>query len=186
MSFTLFFDGHCPLCSAEMRQLNSLDHLGLLKLVDLHQADFTLLYPHVNKVQAINILQAQQSDGTMLYGLDANCKAWELVGKKRWLRILRWPVIRILADLGYMFFAKKSLHNFISRDWKATLYQLWVGQFKEIKGGQLQLNNLVFPPFLCLSLLDRASHLQIGQEVATKSRKKDSRFVSSKGSYLAA
>ena len=45
-------------------------------------------------------------DGTMLYGLDANCKAWELVGKKRWLRVLRWPVIRMFADLGYMFFAK--------------------------------------------------------------------------------
>ena len=106
MLLTLFFDGHCPLCSAEVQQLNRLDHLGLLELVDLHQADFTLLYPHVNKVQASNILQAEQSDGTMLYGLDANCKAWELVGKKRWLRVLRWPVIRMFADLGYMFFAK--------------------------------------------------------------------------------
>lgn len=106
MLLTLFFDGHCPLCSAEMRQLNKLDHLGLLELVDLHQADFTSLYPHVNKVQASNILQAQQSDGKMLYGLDANCKAWELVGKKRWLRVLRWPVIRMVADLGYVFFAK--------------------------------------------------------------------------------
>jgi len=106
MLLTVFFDGHCPLCSAEMRQLNRLDHLKLLKLIDLHQADFTLLYPHVDKVQASNILQAQQSDGTMLYGLDANCKAWEIVGKKRWLRVLRWPVIRIIADRGYMFFAK--------------------------------------------------------------------------------
>ena len=58
--------------------------------------------------------------------------------------------------------------------------------FEKLGEDRLQLNNLVFPPFLCLSLLDRASHLQIGQEVATKSRKKDARFVSSKGSYLAA
>jgi len=111
----LFFDGHCPLCSAEMRQLFELDRLKRLLLVDIHQADFDQLYPHIDKVQANKILQAQQTNGSMLYGLDANCKAWELVGRKRWLRILRWPFIRVIADLGYLIFANnRSLISYIA------------------------------------------------------------------------
>lgn len=112
---TLFFDGHCPLCSAEMRQLSELDVGKRLILVDLHQADFDQQYPHIDKVQANKILQAQQNNGSMLYGLDANCKAWELVGRKRWLGILRWPFIRGVADIGYLIFAKnRSLISYIS------------------------------------------------------------------------
>ena len=114
MKFTLFYDGHCPLCSAEMQQLHELDRSNLLELVNIHRADFDNLYPHVDKVQANSILQGQQDDGTMLYGLDANCKAWELVGRKRWLRILRWPLIRWFADLGYLVFAKnRSLISYV-------------------------------------------------------------------------
>ena len=97
-----------------MQQLHELDRFNLLELVDIHRADFDNLYPHVDKVQANSILQGQQDDGSMLYGLDANCKAWELVGRKRWLRILRWPVIRWFADLGYLFFAKnRSLISYL-------------------------------------------------------------------------
>ena len=106
MALTVFFDGHCPLCSAEMRELHRLDHLNRLNLVDLHRTDFTELYPHIDKAQAIRILQAQQDDGTMLYGLDANCKVWQLVGRKRWLRVLRWPINRWIADFAYLLFAK--------------------------------------------------------------------------------
>ena len=115
IELVLFFDGHCPLCSAEMRQLFELDRLKRLLLVDLHQVDFDQLYPHIDKVQASKILQAQQKNGSMLYGLDANCKAWELVGRKGWLRILRWPFIRVIADFGYLIFANnRSLISYVA------------------------------------------------------------------------
>ena len=106
MKLTLFFDGQCPLCADEMQQLADLDHQQSLNLIDLNQADFEKLYPHVDKTQAMKILQAQQADGSMLYGLDANCKAWEIVGKRRWMRVLRWPLVRVFADVGYLLFAK--------------------------------------------------------------------------------
>ncbi|GJM11850.1 MAG: thiol-disulfide oxidoreductase [Pseudohongiella sp.] len=113
-AMTLFFDGQCPLCSAEMRELERLDCFGLLNLVDLHREDFAQLYPHVDPEKAISILQAQLSDGSMLFGIDANVKAWQLVGKKKWLQILRWPLVRVIADLAYLFFARnRSLISFL-------------------------------------------------------------------------
>ena len=105
MELTVFFDGFCPLCVREMGQLRHKDHRGLLRLVDIHAEDFSLEYPHINKESANRILHAQQANGEMLYGLDANCKAWELVGRK-WLKVLRWPGVRLVADLGYWIFAR--------------------------------------------------------------------------------
>ena len=51
-------------------------------------------------------LHAQNVNGDMLYGLDVTAVAWSLVGKYRFLKILRWPVIRSISDLVYKLFAK--------------------------------------------------------------------------------
>ncbi|MFM1897079.1 MAG: hypothetical protein RLZZ385_2153 [Pseudomonadota bacterium] len=106
MDLTIFYDGHCPLCVAEMRQLSELDRHRRLHLQDLHAADFVQRYPHIDPQAAIRILHGQLADGTLLYGLDVSCRAWALVGRHGWLRILRWPVIRWFADAAYRVFAR--------------------------------------------------------------------------------
>tara|TARA_B110000444_G_C18796291_1_gene575036 strand:+ start:985 stop:1329 length:345 start_codon:yes stop_codon:yes gene_type:complete len=96
-----------------MRALSKFDKLNNLRLEDLHQENFDELFPYVDKVQANKILQAELEDGSMLYGLDANCKAWELVGKNTWFQILRWPILRNMADLAYLLFANnRSLFSY--------------------------------------------------------------------------
>ncbi|MEJ2142943.1 MAG: DUF393 domain-containing protein [Gammaproteobacteria bacterium] len=106
MQLTIFYDSRCPLCLAEMQHLAKHDKDNRLRLIDLHACDLSRLYPHINKQQAMQHLHGQLDSGELLYGLDVTCKAWSLVGKYRWLKILRWPLFKPVADLGYQFFAR--------------------------------------------------------------------------------
>jgi len=102
----MFYDSWCPLCAAEVRQLQALDVNGDLQFVDIHGADFRTDWPHIDPERANRILHAQRDDGTMLYGLDVSAAAWATVGRHRWLKLLRLPVIRWFADMGYRLFAR--------------------------------------------------------------------------------
>ena len=106
MKLTVFYDSNCPLCMKEMLHLHECDNDGLIKLVDLHAAELANSYPYINKDRAMKKLHGQLDSGEMLYGLDVTCKAWTLVGKYHWLKILRWPIIKPLADMSYVFFAR--------------------------------------------------------------------------------
>lgn len=106
MKLTIFYDSQCPLCSAEINQLRLLDLNDRLRFEDLHAPDFMKRFPYIDPVHANRILHGQLENGQMIFGLDVTCRAWAAVGKHRWLAILRWPVIRWIADLCYLFFAR--------------------------------------------------------------------------------
>ena len=106
MQLTLFYDSHCPLCLAEMRQLKACDSAGRIRLADLHAEDFEQHYPHIDRQRAQRILHGELESGELLLGLDVTCTAWSLVGRHRWLALLRWPVLRWLADGAYWLFAR--------------------------------------------------------------------------------
>lgn len=106
MQLTIFYDALCPLCQLEMQHLKKHDHNDTIRLVNLHDAKLIKTYPFINKQTAMTRLHGQLANGEMLYGLDVTCKAWSLVGKYRWLTILRWPVIKPVADVGYRLFAR--------------------------------------------------------------------------------
>jgi predicted DCC family thiol-disulfide oxidoreductase YuxK len=103
---TIFYDGYCPLCAAEMQTLRSLDIHNRLKLEDIHGNNFQEKFPHIDPIKADRLLHGQLADGKIITGLDVTCLAWKLVEKHRWIQILRWPLIRFFADLGYGFFAR--------------------------------------------------------------------------------
>lgn len=111
MQLTLFYDGSCPLCVAEMRALSAFDSKGCLNLVDLGEADVEQRYPEIDRVAAMRILHAEldRGDGNLperLMGLDATRWAWKLVNRKPWIAVLRWPLIRPIADQFYLLFAR--------------------------------------------------------------------------------
>ncbi|PSU09393.1 DUF393 domain-containing protein [Photobacterium ganghwense] len=105
-ALTLFYDGFCPLCVAEMQRLHHADQLQRLCLEDIQQDGFGTRYPDIDPVKAREILHGKTANGQLLLGLDATYAAWSLVGQKRWIGLLRLPVIRLLADAGYRFFAQ--------------------------------------------------------------------------------
>ena len=106
MQLTIFYDSQCPLCLAEMQQLKDYDDLGRLNFVNLNTVDFSQRYPHIDPDHANRILHGQLETGEILLGLDVTYRAWSLVGKHKWLALLRWPIIRRLADGLYLLFAR--------------------------------------------------------------------------------
>ncbi|MEI8610554.1 DUF393 domain-containing protein [Enterovibrio sp. Hal110] len=114
MTLTVFYDGSCPLCVAEMDQLRALNTDNHLRFEDILAPDFPSLYPTIDPVAASNVLHGILSESNtpndenerLLLGLDVTHKAWALVGKKRWIGVLRWPFIRWFADHAYLFFAR--------------------------------------------------------------------------------
>ncbi|MGF1768415.1 DUF393 domain-containing protein [Enterovibrio makurazakiensis] len=114
MTLTIFYDGSCPLCVAEMDQLRTFNTKHLLSFEDILAPDFQSRYPAIDPAAASNILHAilhdndslTKENSQLLLGLDVTHKAWSLVGKKRWIAVLRWPVIRWFADHAYLYFAR--------------------------------------------------------------------------------
>ena len=106
MQLTVFYDGRCPLCLAEMRQLSAHNTEGRVVLEDLHAPGFVERFPHIDPVRAQNLLHGELDSGEILLGLDVTCTAWSLVGRHRWLAVLRWPLIRPVADRVYLWFAR--------------------------------------------------------------------------------
>ena len=102
----IFYDGNCPLCSTEMKQLKQADVENKIVLEDLNAADFSQRYPTIDVAKAMTYLHGQKSSGEIIYGLDVTYQAWSIVGKHHWLKLIRLPIIRILADCAYLFFAK--------------------------------------------------------------------------------
>lgn len=107
----IFYDGSCPLCVAEMNQLRKLNNQHQLQFEDILVPDFNQRFPDISKEKASTVLHGllfsqTGSEQQLLLGLDVTYKAWNLVGKKKWLKILRLPVIRIVADKAYLFFAR--------------------------------------------------------------------------------
>lgn len=102
---TIFYDGNCPLCSKEMQALERYDLHNRIQLEDIHQTNFEQKFPDIDKIKATEILHGKLN-GVTLLGLDVTCHAWRLVGKKPWIALLRLPIIKPFADLGYLFFAK--------------------------------------------------------------------------------
>ncbi|MCV2401603.1 DUF393 domain-containing protein [Marinomonas sp. C2222] len=103
---TIFYDGNCPLCKAEMNQLQQLDLNNNLSLENIHAEDFQLRFPDISPSRADQILHGQLATGEMIYGLDVTCLAWKTVGKHSWMQALRWPLIRPIADIIYLGFAR--------------------------------------------------------------------------------
>ena len=106
MMLTVFYDSSCPLCMAEMRELARLDVAKRLRLEDLFASDFSDRYPHIDRERAITVLHGQLDTGEVVLGLDCTRLAWQMVGRKKWLAVLRWPLIKPLADWAYLFFAR--------------------------------------------------------------------------------
>ena len=111
MKLILFYDSSCPLCIAEMRQLQIHNNRQQLQFEDILAPDFNQRFPYIKITEASTILHGLyfpdlQQSPQLLLGLDVTHLAWKSIGRKKWLALLRWPVIRFFADKCYLFFAR--------------------------------------------------------------------------------
>ena len=103
---TIFYDATCPLCATEMDHLRRTDANHAIAFENIYADDFTARFPSIDRQEADRILHGQLADGKVITGLDVTYRAWCLVGKRRWVAILRWPMVAPIADRAYLFFAR--------------------------------------------------------------------------------
>lgn len=107
MKDQLYYDGSCPLCSKEIGFLKPIagEHLDFVDIQQLKQSPTTENIPATDKL--LKRLHLRKADGKWLIGLDANVYAWSFSRYGFFLKILRWPLIRQVADLVYCSWADK-------------------------------------------------------------------------------
>ena len=95
---TLYFDGNCQICAAEIDSLKQLCNASLtftdinsLKAGDCEKSHQQLL----------SRLHIKTIDGLWLTGSAANTFAWQQTRFKTWARCLELPLIRQITALAY-------------------------------------------------------------------------------------
>lgn len=110
---TLYYDGACPICRAEIDRLAA-QRAESLHTIDVHQLGDDEL--PTNRDDLLRVLHLKRADGVWMRAADANVHAWR---DTRWywlLRCLRWPVIRWIVDRTYAFWANRRYRNLYGRD----------------------------------------------------------------------
>ncbi len=109
----LYYDGACPLCSAEMDRLDRLSDEGLA-LVDIHSAPKDDL-PNDPQL-LLKTLHLALADGRVLTGVDANVAAWEHTKWASVFRWMRWPGVRWVTDAVYDAWSSRRYEKLYGRE----------------------------------------------------------------------
>ncbi len=103
---TLYYDGQCPLCVAEVTFLQSRNATGKLAFVDITQPNFAQAGHHISCEAAMAQIHGRTADGQVLVGVTVFAAAYKLAKLPviAWLLSRRWlmPVLQP----AYVLFAK--------------------------------------------------------------------------------
>lgn len=101
---TVYFDGACPLCTAEIKHYKAQDGGDQLCFVDASQAD-AALGSDLNAETAMRRFHVRLSDGTLVSGARAFAAIWQTLPGWKWAaRIAGIPGVTPLLELGYRLF----------------------------------------------------------------------------------
>jgi predicted DCC family thiol-disulfide oxidoreductase YuxK len=103
---TLYYDGRCPLCQAEILFLQNRNTKGLLQFVDLHAANFDTFELPVTCDQAMSAIHGRFTNGTLLSGVKVFEEAYRRTNLPlmAWLLSRRWLIP--IWNQCYAWFAK--------------------------------------------------------------------------------
>ena len=103
---TLFYDGSCPLCQAEILFLSRRNQASLLDFVDVHSGQFDSGAIGISCDQALAAMYAQYDNGTLIQGAAVFPEAYRRAN----LPFLAWmfsrKALQPALQVGYRFFAK--------------------------------------------------------------------------------
>ena len=107
MTATLYYDGHCPLCTKEINLLRNI-HRGDLAFEDIHNQTH---YTEASREKMLKMLHLQDAEGHWHIGADATVLAWSHTSYGWLFKPLRWPVIGSIVDVIYSAWAKRRYHK---------------------------------------------------------------------------
>jgi predicted DCC family thiol-disulfide oxidoreductase YuxK len=103
---TIYFDGSCPLCSAEIDHYASRDGGDKLGFVDV-SASGVELGSDLSSSEAMRRFHVRRADGTLLSGARAFIAVWEALPGWQWpARIAKVPSVTAVIEISYRTFLK--------------------------------------------------------------------------------
>ena len=110
---TVYFDGSCPLCQAEVRHYRGKDQAGALGFLEVSAA--AAVTPQgITRRQTMERFHGRAADGRVLSGAAAFVEVWSRITHWRWAaRVASLPAALTALELGYRMFL--PVRPFISR-----------------------------------------------------------------------
>jgi predicted DCC family thiol-disulfide oxidoreductase YuxK len=103
---TMFYDGLCPLCQAEIQFLSGRNEAGLLSFVDINSDLYSPELVGVSCTQALASMCAQYDDGELLEGVDVFSEAYRRANLPKLAWLFSRPLLKPFWNAAYRFFAK--------------------------------------------------------------------------------
>ena len=110
---TVYFDGSCPLCQAEIGYYRRKDQAGAFCFVDVSETG-AVTPEGITQQRAMQRFHVRASNGRVLSGAAAFVEVWKRLPKWRWAaRAASLPGALAALELGYRIFL--PVRPFISR-----------------------------------------------------------------------
>ncbi len=103
---TLYYDGTCPLCQAEILFLSGRNQDGLLDFIDINSDRYDPIVVGVSCEEALASMYGQYADGGLINGAKVFPEAY----RRAHLPFLAWlfsrPYLETSCNVAYRFFAR--------------------------------------------------------------------------------
>jgi predicted DCC family thiol-disulfide oxidoreductase YuxK len=101
---TVFYDGSCPLCSAEIAYYRRMDPHERLLFMDVSGAD-VVLEPELDRKALMARFHVRRANGQLLSGAAAFVSLWSLLPRWRWIAYAAAaPGAMLLLEMAYRLF----------------------------------------------------------------------------------
>jgi predicted DCC family thiol-disulfide oxidoreductase YuxK len=101
---TVFYDGSCPLCSAEIAHYRRMDTYERLLFRDVSRAD-VVLEPELDRSTLMARFHVRRVDGALLSGAAAFVSLWSLLPRWRWVAYsAAFPGATLVLEMVYRLF----------------------------------------------------------------------------------
>ena len=102
---TVFYDGACPLCRAEMGIYRNCAGADRIAFVDVAAAPDGAIVPGLDKADALKRFHVRGADGAVMSGAAGFAALWMRLPRWRLIgRFLHRPAVMPIAEFGYRAF----------------------------------------------------------------------------------
>jgi predicted DCC family thiol-disulfide oxidoreductase YuxK len=103
---TLFYDGLCPLCQAEILFLSGRNQAALLEFIDINSKAYDPLKVGISCEEALAAMYGQYADGTLINGAAVFPAAYQRANLPKLAWLFSRKSLQPALQVGYRFFAK--------------------------------------------------------------------------------
>ena len=103
---TLFYDGACPLCQAEILFLSRRNQAGLLDFVDINSEHFNPAKIGISCDEALAAMYGQYDSGVLIQGVTVFPEAYRRANLPFLAWIFSRKSLQAILQIAYRFFAK--------------------------------------------------------------------------------